>query len=294
MKRCLFVLAFLLSGSFASAQPKDQIVGAQFIGAGGDFPITTSITRAVVGTDGLDVQFTKRDGVGRWPDTPNLESSGGMGPLEYSVGLALKVNGQWLASAPIEFWNGRPASGTGQIQDQTVTCATGTGQIHCNWFYDAGRWPGLFDARPAVGDTIGLFVVAGDVRNNVFVVRERSAIVTFELPPTGVPATFDFQNADAPAPPNDGTAPPNSGTTPPASDDGALDAVLAHLADLESRLAVIEEDVAQQAAKLQELETSQNQTQAADWAAISELQTRPQVATCSASILGIPIHCAVK
>lgn len=201
------VIAFIVSIATARAQPQpDQITGVQFVDIGGQFPITTSITHLGIGTDGMDVQFGKRDGPNRWPDTPD---SPAMGPLEYSVGLVLKVGGQWLAASPIEFWNGRPPQGTGQIQDQSVPCDSGSGQIHCNWFYDRNRWPGLFDARPQAGEIMGAYVVAGDVRNNVFVVRERSNIVIFTLPATGVAQSFDY-SAVAPQPqptPQPGPAP---------------------------------------------------------------------------------------
>lgn len=226
------LIPFLLLAIFASrtcapqpvfAQSLDAVANVQFVDIGGSFPITTTITRAVIGTDGVDVQFDKRDGPNRWPDTPDLshvcDANGNcaMGPLEYSVGLVLRVNGQWIAASPIEFWNGRPPQGTGQIQDQTVTCKDGFGQIHCNWFYDAGRWPGLADARPLPGDTVGLYVVAGDVRNNVFSVRERSNIVTFVLPPTGVGRAFDFAPTEPPSvePPPVVVAPPTEVPPPP-------------------------------------------------------------------------------
>lgn len=267
------------------AQTVDALPSVQFISQEGTFPITAVISRVVVGTDGLDVQFDKRDGPNRWSDTPDFSGVGGMGPLEYSIGLALQVNGQWVASAPIEFWNGRPPQGTGQIQDQTVTCPTGTGQIHCNWFYDSGRWPHLFDARPQPGETIGVYVVAGDVRNNIFVVRERSAIVRVVLPNTGVAAVFDYpaQGTGPVLPPAPPTTDPGTSPLPPSTDDAVLLAIQAHLADLESRVATLEEDNTAQAEKLAQQDGR-----------LTALEARPIVTACAASVLGIPVHCAVK
>jgi hypothetical protein len=247
-----------VSGSSLDAVP------VTYVGPGGDvmsFPVTTAITKATIGTDGIDVEFTKRDGSNRWPDTKNFEPVG-MGPLQYSIGLALSINGTWYGSAPIEFWHGRSPAGTGQIQDQTVTCPQGFhGQVACNWFYDS-RWAQLMGHQPAAGETVGLFVVYGDARNNVYELPdgskkfERSNVVTFKLPATGQSAVFEFPDKSPicvnclplPVPttpaPQPGVAGPtgpqgSAGPQGPKGDPGDvpdLSGILARLAALEAQV----------------------------------------------------------
>lgn len=167
----------------------------QFVGPDlGAFAETTHISRVDIRTNGVEVTFDKRDGAGRWPDNT---TPGWQGPLQYSLGLALQVGGRWVANAPIETWFGNNTIG-GNITDQTLTCASGSGQIHCNWFYD-GRWAPLNGVTPAPGVEMGMFVVAGDPRNDYTPVRERSDIVVIHLPAQNVEQTFLFPVA-APVP----------------------------------------------------------------------------------------------
>src|SRR5256885_1490366 len=53
-----------------------------------DWPETTAITEVdfqYMGHDGIHVEFSKRDGPGRWPD---IVPPGWDGPLQYTLGLA--------------------------------------------------------------------------------------------------------------------------------------------------------------------------------------------------------------
>ena len=59
-------------------------------------------------SNGVHVEFSKKQGAGRWPDfTPR----GWDGPLQYTLGMVLSISGQLYASAPIEFWTGLDAAG---------------------------------------------------------------------------------------------------------------------------------------------------------------------------------------
>lgn len=190
LKRLLALGLLLFAGPVAA---QDQITAdqIQFVGPGGPdlggYAVTTTISHLDVTTAGLNVVFDKRDGPNRWPDTCStpscVEPGTNMGALEYSVGLVLKVNGQWYGSAPLETWNGNDTVG-GAIQN--------VGQIPGNWFYDAGRWGPLTGYQPQPGETVGLFVVAGDARNNYTPLRERSNVVTFAMPADGEDRSFDF------------------------------------------------------------------------------------------------------
>lgn len=192
------ILLTLCTPLFAQdAIPRTQLLA---VGPGSqsmDFPVTTAITRVTFNAGSMEVEFTKKDS---WPSgvTPGFD-----GPLQYSIGFVLKVNDFWYASAPIENWHGRSGS-TGPVQDQSVTNPANPacmGQFQCNIFYD-GRWDPLQTRRPSPGESIGVYVVSGDARNDTFVtgVRERSNIVLVQLPAPGQTAVFDFDGGVVPGP----------------------------------------------------------------------------------------------
>jgi hypothetical protein len=145
-----------------------------------NWPATTTITRLDLRASGVHVEFSKKDGPGRWPDfTP----PGWDGPLQYTLGMALNINGQWYASAPVEFWHGLDASGGPPSQ------------YALNWFYDPRRWAPMTYHQPAVGEMIGFFVCAGDCRNRTdssgSPVKERSNVVLVPMP-TDSGASYAF------------------------------------------------------------------------------------------------------
>lgn len=128
--------------------------------------VSTAITSVAFGGDGISVQFSKKDGPGRWPD---VTPPGWNGPLEYTLGMCLNIGGQWDCSAVIEVWNGLdPVGGP-------------PSQIGQNWFYDPLRWGPMTGHQPAPGETVGIFVCEGDCRNNTqgtsSPLRERSNVV---------------------------------------------------------------------------------------------------------------------
>lgn len=208
----LFALSIVWGTAPASAQ-EIPVAQVQFV-AGPDistFAQTTSITHVDLGLQGVEVQFDKRQGPNRWPDNT---TPGWQGSLQYSLGIALRIGEQWVASAPIETWFGNNVIG-GQIQNTGPVCAAGTGQIACNWFYDP-RWAPLTGHQPLPGTQFGVFVVAGDARNSYNPVRERSNIVLVTMPPSGVAAAFDFGSSPGPgpAPQPDPTPTPTPGPPP--------------------------------------------------------------------------------
>jgi len=133
--------------------------------------VSTAITSVNFLGDGISVQFSKKDGPGRWPD---VTPPGWDGALEYTLGMCLNINGQWDCSAVIQVWNGLdPAGGP----------PSGIGQ---NWFYDPLRWGPMTGHQPAHGETVGIFVCEGDCRNNtkgdLSPLRERSNVVLVKFP----------------------------------------------------------------------------------------------------------------
>ncbi len=156
-----------------------------------DWPVTTLITDVefqYMGQDGVHVEFSKQDGSGSWPD---VTPPGWTGSLEYTLGFVENIGGQWYGSAAIQFWRGLSAAG-GNVAEDTVSMgqctAFGMGsscQVAKNWYYD-GRWGNLAGYQPTTSETIGVFVVAGNVRGvtdgSQSPVQERSNIVLIQMP----------------------------------------------------------------------------------------------------------------
>jgi len=140
----------------------------------GRWPVTTALTLVDIRSNGVHVEFSKQSGPGRWPD---VVPPGFSGPLQYTLGMVLNINGQWYASAPVEFWFGLDRSGGPPSQ------------FAQNWFYDPGRWAPMTYHQPAVGEQIGFFVCAGDCRNTTngdkSPVKERSNVVLLPNPGDG-------------------------------------------------------------------------------------------------------------
>lgn len=206
MKKILALLGAVLLAAVTVSAQSVTFDGKADVDAGvAGFPVTATISKVEFTRDGLAVDFDKRNGPNRWPD---VVPEGWGGPIQFSLGLALRVNGQFYASAPVEFWNDAAPSQAGPLQDQSLTCETGTGHIHCNWFYAADRWPHLSQAHPVAGDKVGVFVVSGSVRNNAYKVKERSDIVWVTLPAPGQTAVFTFDSAPVPQTPEPIPVPP--------------------------------------------------------------------------------------
>jgi hypothetical protein len=125
-----------------------------------DWAQTASITLIDYSTGRVVVDFDKRLGAGRWPDV-----GFGTGDLEYTLGMCLNISKQWYCSAAIQFWHGRDLTEGGDMN-----------LIGADWFYD-GRWGAMKGYQPARGETVGIFVAAGNLRDlgNV-IVKERSNV----------------------------------------------------------------------------------------------------------------------
>lgn len=168
---------------------------------------TTRLTRVSLSAEGVALDFEAK---ARWPD---VTSPGWDGPLQYTLWFAQCVNGQWYATGVIEYWRGLVAYGG------DVTAPT---QFGANWVYFASPL-----RQPAIGETIGFFVTAGDQRRkDVHAVAERSNLVTF--PWNGRADVFTFGDAPTPVP-----APaPGPSPTPTPGDTGELAALRAEVAQL--------------------------------------------------------------
>ena len=112
------------------------------------WPETARITRVDFSTGYVLVDFDRRLGSNRWLDVPF-----GTGDLQYTLGLCGNINGQWYCSAVVQFWFGRELEASAPFRD-----------IGLEWFYDS-RWGGLLGYQPRRGETVGIFVAAGNLRD---------------------------------------------------------------------------------------------------------------------------------
>lgn len=170
-----------------------------------DWPITTALTSVSFDGAVTRVDFTKRDGPNRWPD---VTPTGWTGPLEYTLWLFVKVQGNWVGSGFIQFWNGR--DGTGNAADPDVPS-----RYAAHWYYSE-RWSPIFGhGSLAPGEEIGFMVTSGNQRDSVGPdsVRERSNVVTFPATDNG---HYSFSSTPVPTPVPTPTPVPVPVPLPPA------------------------------------------------------------------------------
>ena len=131
------------------------------------WPATTTIRSISFRSDGVAVEFSKKNGPGRWPD---VTPPGWDGPIQYTLWIAMNIGGRWHTCGTIEYWNGLAASG-GDV--------TRNNQIAANWTYQCGPMA----RQPAPGEQVGFFVTAGDQRlKDVAAVHERSNTIVVPFP----------------------------------------------------------------------------------------------------------------
>jgi hypothetical protein len=156
-----------------------------------NWPITTTLTEVDFVSGGLALTFAKKEPPNRWPD---VTPPGWGGPLQYTIGMVECIGGHWYGSAVVEVWYDLPSAG-GNVPSDIVTmgpCTSfgygSTCQIAKNWYYDTGRWGMLAGRQPATGETIGVFIAAGNLRDvptddpAQSPVMERSNIVLMPMP----------------------------------------------------------------------------------------------------------------
>jgi hypothetical protein len=118
----------------------------------GSWDETAHITSVNFSPEAFEVDFDRRDGANRWRDQPF-----GSGTLQYTLGMCVNPNGnQWYCSAVVQFWHGRE-----------LTASTPPSYVGRNWFYD-GRWAPIVGYQPSNGETVGLFVGSGNLRDAAF------------------------------------------------------------------------------------------------------------------------------
>jgi len=133
-----------------------------------NWPVTTRIRVLDFRSDGLFVDFDKKEGPSRWPD---MTPPGWDGPIQYTMWMVVNIGGRWYTSGGVEYWYGLSRQGGPPSQ------------YAANWYYSPQVWGPLATHQPAVGEQVGFFVTAGDQRaKDVRGVTERSNVVMVSFP----------------------------------------------------------------------------------------------------------------
>jgi hypothetical protein len=225
MKRILALcLSIQLAGLPVCAQSLDGLntTGAVIYNSPADlwaWTRTTAITAIQFTPGNVSVDFDKRTGPTRWPDVlfhPGLNTD----TIQYTVGFCLQVNGTWDCAGGLEFWFNRDTRLTTDL---------------INLFYDTGRWGPIVGHQPAQGESVGVFVGAGDLRGvqRGTSVLERSAIVV-------IPWGTNYNNG-TPGPPVPPIPPPVVPPPGPVPTDQST--VLQRLDQLSIQLESIHQDL---------------------------------------------------
>jgi hypothetical protein len=155
----------------------------------GTWTRSAKITYIQFRSDALIVDFDKRSQWPNLPFDPGASPDVGGGGVQYTLGMCFNMSGHWYCSAAIQFWQGRE-----------LEAAAAPSSIPQTWYYD-GRWAPMNGYLPAQGEMVGLFVVAGNVRNilngNPSAVKERSGIVVVPFD-RGTGTSFSFSNGRLP------------------------------------------------------------------------------------------------
>ncbi len=198
----------------------------------------------------------------KWPSNPADPSQN----FQYTVGMAAQRGGQWVGAGFVQMWQGRPM-GDRSIPPIFADVDGAPGYTRL-WGDVRHLWPGLDDYVPQPGDTLALFVTAGNARltTGVTSVAERSTVVLF---PLHADDSGDVAYGQDPPPP------------PPPDGHATIDTVLARLVLMESAA--------------QQRETAAEQRHAIILAALQALQGRSYTGSAVIPYLGTaPITLAPK
>jgi hypothetical protein len=129
----------------------------------GFWPETAAITSVDFSTGYMLVDFDRRTGPNAWPEN----ASAAFGPIQYTLGMCFRIDGQWHCSAPTRFWIGRELEASGPSD-----------RIADNWYYDPARWGPMAGHQPVAGELVAFWVGQGNLRAGTIATnRERSNFV---------------------------------------------------------------------------------------------------------------------
>lgn len=261
----VFVAAIRLS-----AQDAIDIHAAQIVDAppAADWPITTSITSVSFINGVTSVDFTKKAGPDKWTELPAFaaKTCPGDGCIQYTLWLFRLIDSRWVGSAFIQFWDGRPGSGSASDPDVPS-------KYDQHWYFSS-RWAPLNGSGPIrPGETIAFMVSHGNARDSAGTFApERSNVVTFPATDAG---TINFTSAPPPVEiPPPVVGPPVVVPPPPPAVD------LQPLLDQVFALGLAVDDLTAQLRALT--------------ARVTALEAKPIPATCTVSAFGVPVRCTLK
>lgn len=116
----------------------------------GSWPETAKITSVNFTPNAFEVDFDRRTGPNKWPEVVPPGWSGG---LQYTLGICANINQHWFCSAVVQFWDGRSLGDSAPPR-----------HVGLEWFYD-GRWGPMLGYQPQSGETVGIFVGSGNLRD---------------------------------------------------------------------------------------------------------------------------------
>jgi hypothetical protein len=115
------------------------------------WPETAKITSVNFTGGSFNVDFDKRDGGDRWPD---VVPPGWAGALQYTLGMCVNITGTWYCSGVVQFWHGRE-----------LEASAPPSEVGREWFYAPERWGPMLGYQPSDGESVALWVAAGNLRD---------------------------------------------------------------------------------------------------------------------------------
>ena len=138
------------------------------------WPIGASMTEiGLSASEGMSVNFTKRNGPNAWPFVNGPEG----GDLQYTLWIGCKVNGQWHIAGSILCISRGP-------NDNYVPTGPTLlpGQVPANWYYFAGNPLATYQPQP--GEQVAWFATAGvQRRTDIHTIAERTNVVLVPFSP---------------------------------------------------------------------------------------------------------------
>lgn len=190
-------------------------------------PVTATITRIDLRPDGMHIEFTKKDGPGRWAPAP-IGVPGSGDNIHYTVWMGARLSDGWHLAASLNVWDGLDNFGGANrdpVDGGGFDSITNPNHIRQNvWYLD----PALKSRTPVVGEGIAFMVTAGGDRGmSEHTVLERSNVVIATMPG---PAGASYKFGDVVTPPD---VPVDLPPVPPPA-DAILDAITMLHADVEA------------------------------------------------------------
>ena len=149
-----------------------------------------------------------------WPDVWAMGLGQGGGAMQYTTWACVRI-GEIHCGGFVQHWRGARGTGAPWLKpaDGDILSRNNYGS---NWAYDAGRWGDMVNYKARAGDTVWLFLVAGNARagqDYEHSVQARTNVVAIVYP-DGDNGDFEFSNTNQSTPVT--TQPAGQPSSPPA------------------------------------------------------------------------------